>query len=333
MTDIPEHHHHRKHHPEHSDSQLRIVQHFHPTDYRAADEAKQIRQSASTSLHRLDITNLEQEKRTLIDRQASLRDRLMAAQALASHHQDRISYTDHEGGKHDLEIQRSRIDGRLRVFDGGRIILEDCGRNSFTDHLQPAHHIAGLEYKRHDFTGVGRYRQPSGGRQVFSPHVDPHFFHITQNPDGSRTVDFNGCEVDTDGNGYHPEDPCWQPHTSLRLANGESLNTDLDNFVVLSPSLARALGVKLGDRGYLVDKDTGRAVPVVFGDVGPEGKHSAEASVHSLKQIGHPDVDGNNGVGGHWQVVVVPHSGDGTGNIARNADAIKASLDGITRSG
>jgi hypothetical protein len=190
-----------------------------------------------------------------------------------------------------------------------------------------------MHYSGHGFSGVGSYHQPGGGHRIFSPNVDPRYYNIVRNPDGSETIEFNGCEVDTDGASYHPEDRCWQSHTSLRLSNGESLNTDLDNFVVLSPSLAKATGVKLGDCGYLVDKSTGRSVPVVFGDSGPEGKRSAEASVHAIKQLGRNErVDGNHGLEGRFQVVVVPHSGNGTGDLARNPDRIKSVLDARTPS-
>jgi hypothetical protein len=356
MSDTP-HTHHHKHHPQqphhfsdahcspvhhdgsaHGAETHHIIHHIKDDDYKHESEARHAREVASVSasssasrpLHHLDITDLEKDKRTLLNTHASTRERLSAAQALEVNHQNKVSFVDGKGIQHDLQISRSRTDGRLRVFEGDNIILEDLNNKSYTDHLRPLRHIQGLHYSGRDSSGYGTYHQPSGGRRIYSPHVDPRYYNLTQNPDGSRTVDFNGCEVDTDGASYHPEDACWQSHTSLRLANGESLNTDLDNFVVLSPSLARAMGVKLGDRGYLVDKDTGRAVPVVFGDVGPEGKRTAEASVHALKEAGHPEVNGNNGVGGHWQVVVLPGSGDGTGNIARNADAIKLSLDAAT---
>jgi hypothetical protein len=353
MSDTPQPHHH-KHHPHHSGemhhpsvhrdgsahsaqkdvSAHHIIHHFQADDYKQETEARHVREAASapSPLHHLDITDLEKDKHTLIDTHASMRERLSAAQALAANRQNtKVSVIDGKGVQHDLQISRSWTDGRLRVLEGDNIILEDLNNKSYTDHLRPLRHLQGLHYSGRDSSGFGTYHQPSGGRRIYSPHVDPHYYNLTQNPDGSRTADFNGCAVDTDGASYHPEDACWQSHTSLRLANGESLNTDLDNFVVLSPSLARAMGVKLGDRGYLVDKDTGRAVPVVFGDIGPEGKRTAEASVHALKQAGHPEVNGNNGVGGHWQVVVVPRSGDGTGNIARNADAIKLSLDTATK--
>jgi hypothetical protein len=349
MTDTPKPHHHKHHShqsgdghysPVHHDGSSHVagshhlIHHFKADDYKQESEARHARESvpAPRALHHLDITDLEKDKHTLINTHASTRERLSAAQALAANHQNKVSYIDQKGVQHDLHISRSSTDGRLRVIDGERIILEDFNNKSYTDHLEAPspHHIQGLHFSGRHFNGTGTYHQPTGGRQIFSPHVDPRYYNITQNPDGSKTVDFNGCEVDTDGAGYHPEDACWQSQTSLRLANGESLNTDLDNFVVLSKSLAKAMGVKLGDRGYLVDKDTGRAVPVVFGDVGPEGKRTAEASVHALKQAGHPEVNGNNGVGGHWQVVVLPNSGDGTGNIARNAEAIKVSLDAAT---
>jgi hypothetical protein len=68
--------------------------------------------------------------------------------------------------------------------------------------------------------------------------------------------------------------------------------------------------------GWLVQKNTGKAVPVVFGDSGPAGK-LGEASVAALASFGYK-VDGNHGVDHDaFQVVFFPGSGDGTGDIAR----------------
>lgn len=190
-------------------------------------------------------------------------------------------------------------------------------------HMRPPH-VEG--FHKNLFGSEGKYHQPRwpGGqeRQMYSENVDPYYYGISQNPDGSRTVDFyHGCAVDTDGSSYHPEDGDWRPNTSLHNQNGKPLDSDKQNFVVLSASLAHKLGVRLGDLGYLVDKKTGRAVPVVFGDQGPEGKRSAEASVHALKQLGYRNVDGKNGVEGHFQIVLVPHSGNGRGDIANDGGA------------
>ena len=258
-------------------------------------------------LHALKFTDLTHDRHVLLNSNGSRSDRLRAAHELVENHIKEIPFTDSHGHNRSLHLAISAVDGRLRVAEASHIILEDNRGHSYTDHLRAPAHAGGVHYHAHHFTSVGDYTEPSGSHRLHSPSVDARYYNMVQNPDGSKSIGFNGCAVDTDGASRHTEDRSWQSHTSLRLSDGESLNTDLDNFVVLSPSLAKACGVKLGDLGYLVDKETGRAVPVVFGDSGPEGKRSAEASVHAIKQLGRNErVDGNHGLEGRFEVVVVP---------------------------
>ncbi len=200
----------------------------------------------------------------------------------------------------------------------------------------PSSRPRGLNYSAGDANGVGHYNQPDGGRSFDPRGVDSHVWQGIKNSDGSVAIRFRGCEVDTDGAGArnHPEDATRQNRTSLKLSNGESLNTDLDNFFVLPPSVARAYHIKQGDLGWMVDEKTGKAVPVVFGDAGPEGK-LGEASVHALKSLGFNNVSGRNGVDKSqpFQVVFVPGSGDGTGDIARDSKAMAAKLDRTGKTG
>jgi len=194
----------------------------------------------------------------------------------------------------------------------------------------------GISYSAPDANGVGHYDAPSGGRSFTPGGVDSHVWQGIQNTDGSVAIRFRGCQVDTDGAGArnHPEDATRQNQTSLKLSNGESLNTDTDNFFVLPPSVARAYHIKKGDLGWLVDEKTGKAVPVVFGDAGPEGKFG-EASVHALKSLGFANVSGRNGVDKSqpFKVVFVPGSGDGTGDIARDSQAMAAKLERTGKAG
>lgn len=204
---------------------------------------------------------------------------------------------------------------------------------------------AGLNYSAGDANGVGSYHAPSGGR-AFSPQagaVDAkawdgikHVWQGVTNADGSVAISFKGCQVDTDGAGAgnHPEDRTRQYETSLKLSDGRSLNSDTDNFFVLPPEVAKAYGIKKGDLGWLVDKDTQKAVPVVFGDSGPRGK-LGEASVHALKSLGFDHVNGANGVdkSHNFQVVFVPGSGNGKGDIARDPKAMAARLNELGRTG
>ncbi|HEY9683893.1 MAG TPA: hypothetical protein V6C86_20085 [Oculatellaceae cyanobacterium] len=304
-------------------------------------------------LHPLTLTDIQHEKDAVLDGKRSTAERLSAARTLLREHITHFEVASGTSHK-EIRIEENAKDGRVRVLEREKqhpkspehIMLEDANHKSYTDklsthHWMLSHHshhhhrteysaVQGLHYDASTADSSGTYQQPVGARTFGDINVDPKYFQLSQNPDGSKTIDFNGCNVDTDGASRHSEDACWQPQTSLRLTNGESLNTDLDNFVVLSASLARACGVKLGDYGYLVDKETGRAVPVVFGDVGPEGKKSAEASVHAIKQLGRGvHIDGNHGLSGRFQVVIVPHTGDHTGNIARSPEQIQVALNNL----
>jgi hypothetical protein len=193
----------------------------------------------------------------------------------------------------------------------------------------PRSRPSGMNYPGNDAGGVGHYNQPGGG-SAYNPSgsYDHHVWQGIKNTDGSVAIKFNGCQVDTDGSGAHrhPEDATRQSQTSLRLSNGQSLDTDRDNFFVLPPSVAKAYGIHKGDLGWLVQEKTGKAVPIVFGDSGPEGK-LGEASVHALNSLGY-NVNGRSGVdkSEQFKVVFVPGSGDGTGDIASNSAAMAAKL-------
>jgi hypothetical protein len=228
------------------------------------------------------------------------------------------------GGTHGAEIRHgSGVSGGGGAGGGG-------------GERVPRSRPRGLSYAAPDANGVGHYDAPSGGRSFDARGVDSHVWQGIQNTDGSVAIRFKGCQVDTDGAGArnHPEDATRQNQTSLKLSNGESLNTDTDNFFVLPPSVARAYHIKKGDLGWLVDEKSGKAVPVVFGDAGPEGK-LGEASVHALKSLGFTNVSGRNGVDKTqpFKVVFVPGSGDGTGDIARDSQAMAAKLEKTGKAG
>jgi hypothetical protein len=347
------HHHHPYHLPIHRD----VPEHakeseqrtqpliHHPKDKHEAaewravtDENRASIESGKNQPHPVKLADVQRDKQIEKDKDSvahahSNEEKLAAAHELARYGVYSFSIKDAHGLVHDYAI-KDLGNGRLKVTDGDRKMAEDP--KSGTNHIGVPH-VQG--FRKHLFGSGGTYQQPRwrDGRahQIYSPHVDPRFYQITENPDGSRTINFVGCAVDTDGASYHPEDANWQGQTKLARSDGKPLNTDLDNFVVLSPSQARALGVKQGDRGYLVDLSRGSdgkhpAVPVVIGDEGPEGKRTAEASVHSIKQLGYQHIDGNNGVDGRrFQIVVYPHTGNGNGDIARHPDAIKAQLDAM----
>jgi anaerobic selenocysteine-containing dehydrogenase len=188
---------------------------------------------------------------------------------------------------------------------------------------------SGITFHSTLFHHYATYRAPEGGL-AYRPSgaYNHHEWNGLRHADGSVELNFRGCAVDTDGRGAyrHPEDRTRQSHTSLRLSNGQSLDTDKENFFVLPPSVAKAFGIREGDLGWLVQDRTGKAVPVVFGDSGPENK-LGEASVHALKSLGF-DVNGRCGVekSEGFRVVFMPHSGDGSGDIAGNPEEMARRL-------
>lgn len=180
--------------------------------------------------------------------------------------------------------------------------------------------------------GRGHYSPPDRGSDYNPEGVDHSKWQGVRHSDGSVAISFRGCQVDTDGSGAyrHREDATRQGQTSLRLSDGTSLDTDKHNFFVLPPSVAHAYGIKLGDLGWLVQKQSGNAVPVVFGDSGPEGK-LGEASVAALKSLGYDNVSGANGVekSEEFEIVFVPGSGNGTGDIANSPQAMADKLSSL----
>jgi hypothetical protein len=195
-------------------------------------------------------------------------------------------------------------------------------------------------YQRHnsaDVHGGGhdRHAQAEAARHRLNTEYLETAHRIIQNSDGSRSVDFFGSAVNTDGAGAkrHKEDKYRQDCTKVMRSDGTYLDTDKDNYVALSKGEMRALGVKESDRGFIVDMsktipghpDQHPYVPVVIGDV-RNRKSFAELSVHALKGLGYQHVNGNNGVDGNrFRLVLYPHSGNGWGDSARFAENVPVS--------
>ena len=274
--------------------------------------------SASRWLPPFELNGDEQYKRILENDRLNSAERLQAARNLVDDGVHSLAFRDHNGHDHDFHIQLLNS-GRVRVSDDDSLILGDRHVASRPHHRRPSGLSEIAEGQYH-------YKLPSGGSSIEAgPTVDPHVWNGVQNGDGSVTIGFSGCAVDTDGLGAsrHGEDIHRRSCTSLTRADGRYLDTDKDNFVVLAPSVAAAYGIHIGDLGWLVRKDNGQAVPVVFGDTGHEGRRSAEASIAALKELGFSDVNGNNGVtGGRFEIVLSPGSGNGRGDIARDPQAM-----------
>jgi len=140
-----------------------------------------------------------------------------------------------------------------------------------------------------------------------------------------RFAGLQGCRVDTDGSGAwrHPEDQYRRGKTDLTI-NGRYLDTDKDKYVALPPSLMAQYGLQVGDKGYLVRSDTGKAVPVVFGDRSPEKhwrKGEPEASLAALRALGFRSIAGNSGVDKNvpFELIMAPGSAGQTQEQVRLA--------------
>lgn len=336
-----------------------LVHHLNTADWHEqAHRHKESAHKRPDHLPGLDLSDHEKYTHTLTNSKLAPSQRLEAARHLIDDGVHNIDFKDEQGTRHDYHIRLSN-GGRVSVAEGDHIVVQDGGQQSVSPastrnrpdqaagdrtHAKPqlsaqrpeaAHEPqyshAGKPVGLSE-TGGGHYRydDPSGGQSISTPErvAQPHFSGV-KNADGSVRIGFTGCAVDTDGRGAsrHAEDGHRRSVTSLTRSDGRYLDTDKDNFVVLSPSVAAAYGINIGDLGWLVRKDTGAAVPVVFGDTGHEGRKSAEASVAALKALGYKDVDGNNGVtGGGFEIVLAPGSGNGRGDIARDTKAMTDKL-------
>lgn len=160
-------------------------------------------------------------------------------------------------------------------------------------------------------------------------------------PGGELYFD-SSVELDTDGlpNGGARGDGTWQAHTSLRYADGSSLNPDRVPYYVLPLPAAWPLqfGISLGDYAAVVRGK--RLAFAVFGDF---GKNPGEGSIELLRQLGAERLrpDGtiiNAGVGKGVVTIVFPGSGLGgrpkdeatlLSDIERKAPGLFAKLGGL----
>lgn len=332
---------------EHWYNHIPLIGHlFHESDWHSAYH----RSADTATLHKITITDLEKDKEILADSNRSKKERTRAVGELLKSGISDVQVADQNGHEHLYHLDQREKNGitETRVTENNRLVFDSFDDANGNENLVPRyeggapysryvmhvprHRPLGLTYPGTEPGRVGHYREPGGGT-TYEPrgNYDHHVWQGVKNTDGSVTLNFHGCQVDTDGSGAyrHTEDHCRQSNTSLHLSDGTSLDTDRDRFFVLPPSVAHAYGIHKGDLGWLVQKRSGKAVPVVFGDGGPEGK-LGEASVAALTPFGYK-VDGNHGVDNDdFQVVFFPGSGDGTGDIARQGtQAMAAKLNSL----
>jgi hypothetical protein len=102
--------------------------------------------------------------------------------------------------------------------------------------------------------------------------------------------------IDADGSGPSHGDPDKQDDTSLHH-NGEPLNADVDQYVVVPPQIISGVGpIVLGCQAHVTFE--GKTVPAVVGDVGPR-KKLGEISIACAKALGIPSSPVNGGVDEH----------------------------------
>ena len=97
--------------------------------------------------------------------------------------------------------------------------------------------------------------------------------------DGSYGWGICGMDIDADGAGGNAEnDPDWQDTTTLKNADGTSLNMRLEKIFVVPELWVKDLpGIVMGCQGQVTDVLSGLVTPAVPGDVGPSDK-AGEAS-------------------------------------------------------
>lgn len=100
---------------------------------------------------------------------------------------------------------------------------------------------------------------------------DEHEKAFVDDMDESVVFRANG-RIDIDGSGPSHGDPCYQADTTLHL-DGKPLNSDVDKYIVLPPTIVKAVpGIMLGCQALVLNIKNGRQTHAVVGDIGPSRK-------------------------------------------------------------
>lgn len=85
---------------------------------------------------------------------------------------------------------------------------------------------------------------------------------------------FADADVDCDGpNGNPDNDPYWQPETTLRYANGESVDSYKVPGIVVPPGICKAVKeMVIGCHAFATNLRTGQKAACVVYDIGPSHK-------------------------------------------------------------
>jgi hypothetical protein len=130
---------------------------------------------------------------------------------------------------------------------------------------------------------------------------------------------------DNDGRGSSQGDRYHQNDTSGHV-NGQACNADIDQYVVVSPEVARANGIKMGDWAKVTNPGTGAVTYARVMDVGPRNAPPGECSTATLKALGVGITRGGNTVGNpKVQVSYYPGSKNIAGSAGGGGGAMVAS--------
>jgi hypothetical protein len=139
--------------------------------------------------------------------------------------------------------------------------------------------------------------------------------YICKFPGGELYYD-SKLDLDADGSAYAAHDPTGQARTSLRYANGTSVDADKVPYFVLPSHFYQQHGIRLGDVAAVIYK--GRLAYAVFADVGPRHR-IGEASIALHRALGHETIHHgrlhNVGISHEVITIVFPRSGNGTPQI------------------
>lgn len=107
--------------------------------------------------------------------------------------------------------------------------------------------------------------------------------------DDGRVFFTADADIDCDGSGGNPDhDPYFQPHTTLKHADGTDLNAYTESFIVVPPAIVKGVrGIVMGCQARVHYLRTGEIKPAVVGDSGPSAK-VGELSVHCAQTVKMP---------------------------------------------
>jgi hypothetical protein len=131
---------------------------------------------------------------------------------------------------------------------------------------------------------------------------------------------------DNDGSGPSQGDIYHQNDTSGHQDGGRPANASIDQYVVVSPEVRSANGIKIGDWAQVTNSSTGATTYARVMDVGPHNAPPGECSTATLQSVGIGITAGGNTVGNpKVQVTYFPGSKNVAGSQSTSSTANIAS--------